>query len=47
LATGISQEICESVGLGYRNPDSIRKEDFIGPGKLWIENGGKYLYKIK
>jgi len=47
LATGISKEICESVGLGYRNPDSIRKEDFIGPGKLWIENGGKYLYKIK
>lgn len=47
LATGISQEICESVGLGYRNPDSIRKEDFIGLGKLWIENGGKYLYKIK
>ena len=47
LATGISKEICESVGLGYRNPDSIRREDFIRPGKLWIENGGKYLYKIK
>jgi len=47
LATGISQEICELVGLGYRNPDSIYREDFIGPGKLWIENGGKYLYKIK
>src|SRR5665648_188731 len=47
LATGISKDICESVGLGYRNPDSIRKEDFIGQGKLWIENGGKYLYKIK
>jgi nickel-dependent lactate racemase len=47
LATGISQDICESVGLGYRNPDSIHQKDFIGPGKLWIENGGKYLYKIK
>ena len=47
LATGIPQEVCKSVGLGYKNPDSIRKEDFIGPGKLWIENGGKYLYKIK
>ena len=47
LATGISQDICESVGLGYRNPDSIHKKDFIGPGKLWIKNGGKYLYKIK
>jgi len=47
LATGISKDICESVGLSYRNPDSIRREDFIRPGKLWIENGGKYLYKIK
>ena len=47
LSTGISKDICESVGLGYRNPDSIHREDFIGPGKLWIENGGKYLYKIK
>jgi len=47
LATGISQEICELVGLVYRNPDSIHREDFIGPGKLWIQNGGKYLYKIK
>ncbi len=47
LATGISKEICESAGLGYRNPDSIRQEDFIGSGKLWIQNGGKYLYKVK
>ena len=47
LATGISKDICESVGLGYRNPNSIHLKDFIGPGKLWIENGGKCLYKIK
>ncbi len=47
LATGISKEICESVGLSYRNPDLIHREDFIRPGKLWIENGGKYLYKTK
>ena len=47
LATGISKEICELVGLGYRNPDSIRQENFVEPGKLWIENGGKYLYKIE
>ena len=47
LAAEISQEICESVGLGYRNPDSIHRENFVEPGKLWIENGGKYLYKLK
>jgi len=47
LAVGISKDVCESVGLGYKNPDSIHKEDFVGPGKLWIENGGKYLYRLK
>ena len=47
LATGISKEICDSIGLGYRDPNSIHQEDFVGPGKLWIQNGGKYLYKIK
>lgn len=47
LATGISKDFCESVGLGYRNPDSIHHEDFISQGKLWIQNGGKYLYKLK
>ena len=47
LATGISKETCDSVGLGYRDPDSIHQEDFIGPGKLWVQNGGKYLYKLK
>jgi len=47
LSTGISKEICHSVGLGYRDPESIHREDFTGNGKLWIENGGKYLYKLK
>jgi len=47
LATGISKETCDSVGLDYRDPKSIHQEDFIGPGKLWIQNGGKYLYKLK
>ncbi len=47
LATGISKDICESVGLGYRNPDSIHRKDFNGPEKLWIQNGGKYLLKRK
>jgi len=47
LATGISEEVSRAVGLGYRNPASIHKEDFTGPAKLWIENGGKYLYDIK
>ena len=47
LATAIPPEICEKVGLGYRDPATIKKSDFTGPGKLWIEEGGKYLYDIK
>jgi lactate racemase len=47
LATGIPEDICHKVGLGYRNPASIQREDFEGPNKLWIEHGGKYLYKLK
>lgn len=47
LATAIPKEVCESVNLGYRDPSSLKKEDFEGPGKLWIEHGGKYLYDLK
>jgi len=47
LATGIPKEVCESVGLGYRYPNLIRQKDFTSPEKLWIQNGGKYLYKLK
>ena len=47
LATGIPKEICESVGLKYRDPKTIKKKDYTGPGKLWIDEGGKYLYDLK
>ena len=47
LATAIPEKVCKALGLGYRDPASIKKEDFKGPGKLWIEEGGKYLYDLK
>ncbi len=46
LATGIPESVCQDVGLGYRDPDSVRREDFSGDNQLWIEHGGKYLYKL-
>ncbi|MGM0365549.1 MAG: lactate racemase domain-containing protein [Actinomycetota bacterium] len=46
LASGIPEEICKSVGLNYRDPGTIKRSDFLGPGKLWIEEGGKYLYML-
>jgi lactate racemase len=47
LATSIPEDKCKKVGLGYRNPSTIIKNDFNSPGKLWIEEGGKYLYELK
>ena len=47
LATGIPEDVCESVGFKYRDPRTIKKKDYIGPGKLWIDEGGKYLYELE
>ncbi|MFM7150062.1 MAG: lactate racemase domain-containing protein, partial [Gemmataceae bacterium] len=44
LASQIPERDCRSMGLGYRDPASIRREDFSGPGSLWIEEGGQWLY---
>jgi len=46
LATGITKEVCKSVGLNYRDSKDIKRSDFCGPGRLWIEEGGKYLYML-
>lgn len=47
LSTAISKKDCIALGLGYRDPKTIKKSDFTGPGNLWIDNGGKYLYELK
>ncbi|MGL4555017.1 MAG: lactate racemase domain-containing protein, partial [Gemmataceae bacterium] len=44
LASAIPRAECEAVGLGYRDPATLRKEDFGGPGALWIDEGGQWLY---
>ena len=45
LASQISPEDCRAVGLGYRDPATLRPEDFQRPEQLWIEDGGKWLYE--
>jgi len=47
LATGIPERVCHEVNLGYRDPLTMHQEDFRPPHQLWIEHGGKYLYKLK
>ncbi|MFO0842948.1 MAG: lactate racemase domain-containing protein [Gemmataceae bacterium] len=44
LASRISERDCAAVGLGYRDPDTVRRDEFAGPGRLWIEEGGQWLY---
>ena len=47
LASAIPESVCNEVGLGYRNPATIKKENFREKEQLWIEHGGKYLYKLR
>lgn len=44
LASRVSERDCAAVGLGYRDPATLRREEFAGPGRLWIEDGGQWLY---
>lgn len=44
LATQINAADCRAVGLGHRDPATIRREDFAGPDCLWIDEGGQWLY---
>ncbi len=50
LATGIPEEICKKINLGYRDPASIRKEDFEGKeeeGILFVPKAGEMLYHLE
>jgi nickel-dependent lactate racemase len=50
LATGISAEICQRINLGYRDPKSIRVEDYAHrehEGVLLVPKAGEMLYRLK
>jgi len=50
LATQISAEKCRRINLGYREPKSIRKEDFANredEGVLLVPKAGEMLYQLK
>lgn len=50
LATGISPERCAAVNLGYRDPASIRPEEWggrEGEGILLVPHAGEILYRLK
>ena len=50
LATGIPESVCREINLGYRDPKTIRKEDFAnreGEGVLLVPKAGEMLYRLE
>jgi lactate racemase len=50
LATAIPPEVCSRINLGYRDPQSIRIEDFANredEGVLLVPKAGEILYRLK
>ena len=49
LASGISEETCRRVNLGYRDPASIDVADWDGrqdEGRLYVPKAGEMLYRL-
>jgi nickel-dependent lactate racemase len=50
LATGISEERCRRINLGYMDPKSIRAAEWIGrekEGILLVDHAGEVLHRVK
>lgn len=47
LATKIPENECRAVNLGYVDPKSLHPQDFQADDKLWISDGGQWLYDRK
>jgi len=50
LATGISEETCAKINLGYRDPETITIEDYMDKedeGVLYVPKAGEMLYRLK
>ena len=50
LATRIPRDVCERINLGYRDPDSIRVEDYAdreARGILLVRKAGEMLYHLR
>lgn len=50
LATGIPEEVCRRINLGYRDYRSLEPADWAGredEGLLLVENAGEHLYRLE
>lgn len=49
LATGIPEETCRKINLGYRDPSTVRIEDYTGKedkGVLFVDHAGEILHRL-
>ena len=47
LATGIPEDVCRKINLGYLDPDSINIEDWKNKeDTLFVEKAGEILYRL-
>jgi nickel-dependent lactate racemase len=50
LAAGLPESLCRKINLGYRDPDTIRIEDFANKeseGILLVPKAGERLFRLK
>jgi nickel-dependent lactate racemase len=50
LATGIPEDLCKKINLGYRDPASIRVEDYAkreAESVLHVPKAGEMLYRLE
>lgn len=50
LATGIPPDVCRRINLGYRDPNTIRVEDYANreeEGVLLVPKAGEMLFRLK
>ena len=50
LATAIPRATCQRINLGYRDPETIRLEDFADredEGVLLVPKAGEMLFQLK
>jgi nickel-dependent lactate racemase len=50
LATGLAEELCRKLNLGYQDPAAIRLEDYRGceaGGVLLVDPAGETLYRLE
>jgi hypothetical protein len=50
LATGIPESVCKEINLGYRDPMSIDKSEYMDredEGILYVPKAGEMLYHLK